>query len=340
MGISVHDDEAAAAEQDRELLLPEPSADTTVPESTRKKRKRRRREDKPSWSFGTGLATRIVSVLVVGLMLAGPIALMIVLLRPAAPASSEDEIRTIAAGRARSSAVAESTAESLVWSWSTAKRDDLAQLGQLVAGGLDESVVQLPTKRPPAPVRVAATVATSDPDQPALWRVHVQVVSADRQVQLVDVPVLVNRGRAIALSLPAPIAVGSDRLDDGRQVAAGVEQDQGPAGQTVEQFMTALLTGQDVSRWSTPGSPVAPITPAIAREVTVKAVQVIDETAAPAVPADGQRIQVQATVAYLPASAATQAAAAEVTTSAQYQLDLQGRGGRWEVLSYSTPHPK
>lgn len=342
MAISVHDGEAIAAERDDQLTSSEPGADPGVISPARKARTQRQREDKPSWSFGTSLATRIVSVLVVGLMLAGPAALVTVLLRPAATSASEDEIRSIAAGRARSSVVAESTAESLVWSWSTATRDDIVQLGQLVAGGLDESVVQLPTKRPPMPARVAATVATSDPDQPAVWRVHVQLVGADNQVQLLDVPVLVNDGRAIALSLPAPIAVTSDRLDDGRQIPVGIDQDQEAAGQTAAQFMTALLTGQDVSRWSTPGSAVAPITPPIASgQVTVKAVQIITEGEAPAVPADDQRIQVQVTAAYVPAAAASRKTpAVEATTSAQYQLDLQGRGGRWEVLSYSTPQPK
>lgn len=155
------------------------------------------------------------------------------------------------------------------------------------------------------------------------WSVMVAVTvigkGAGAQRQYFRVPVLEGAGGVLtAMSGVAQVAAPSygaqERTDYPVRVGPG------PARDAVTGFLVALLTGTgEVSRYTAPGAPIAPIVPAPYRQV-----QVIDVASTTAV--DGAAAATQARVLV---SAAGRAGEVEIPLA--YAMTVTLRSGRWEI---------
>lgn len=126
------------------------------------------------------------------------------------------------------------------------------------------------------------------------------------------------------IGLPAPVGAPAAKptpvsLAYGETVPAS-----GAAATTVSAFFTAYLAGTgDVSRYVTPGAPIAAITPAPFE--SLKVIDLMSDMTAADKPADGQSVHVLATVE------AKSVSGQQLTST--YALTLTARGGRWETTS-------
>jgi hypothetical protein len=134
--------------------------------------------------------------------------------------------------------------------------------------------------------------------------------------------------RVQALTLPAPVAgpvAASDARLDYREGVSPTSY----LGATVRTFLQALLAGQgDVTRVVSPRSVVVPVVPAVATDVRLTGLSLLDgasESSADRPNRDGDSVRVLADAALL--------LPAGDTRTSQYALTLSGRGGRWEVSS-------
>lgn len=127
------------------------------------------------------------------------------------------------------------------------------------------------------------------------------------------------------VGLPAPVSMP----------AMGSSPDLGYSGRvvnrdlraTVEDFMTAYLTGQgDVTRVVSPESTITAITPAYWTRATVETLTSTEEIA-DSDPADGQTVELLVNVDLTRDG---------TTKPAQYVLDMNVRDGRWEVQSLNS----
>ena len=97
---------------------------------------------------------------------------------------------------------------------------------------------------------------------------------------------------------------------------------------TVQEFLSALLAGAgEVSRYTSPGSSVAAVTPAPYSKVTVQSLRSSDEMSVKTAAKDGVEVHVLVT-AQLENGANMQ------TTT--YFLTVTSRAGRWEIKSIDT----
>jgi len=114
-----------------------------------------------------------------------------------------------------------------------------------------------------------------------------------------------------------PVYGEQGEVEYGERITAG------PAFDAVTGFLTALLTGAgEVSRYTSPGAPIAPVTPAPYREIEVVDVTATTPVDQASAPADGAQVRVLA-------------AATGVINKTQiplaYAMTLTMRAGRWEI---------
>lgn len=283
------------------------------------------------WTQGPVLVTKAWAVLLGLAVAAGPVALALVLLRPAATGPAE----TGGDADFAASATASERALELVETWLRADRDDhqlvdsltSAAVGSLPEAGLtirDSSVASVaPTSADTWSVTVGVDVAEPAPgaapppegEAPALvwvrryFQVPVQVVQASGSTAVEAI--------ALPAPVPAPATAPAPDLDYPRTISPT-----SAAGESVGSFLSALVAGQgEISRYTRPGYDISAVSPAPYTAVTVKSLsgshEVTDD------PAEGDGSYVLATV--------------ELTrpdgqkTTAQYALTLIARDGRWEV---------
>lgn len=279
----------------------------------------------PWWTGRDVLVANATRVLLLGCLVAGPVAL---LWRPAAPTVAPPA-RTAVVSDSASRTVAGETAARFVLAWltTTAEHNDLATQFPALAGQ-----VTLPDHAATVAHLTVASVAGSDADG---WTV---VVGADvteagtsRPVRrYYAVPVLVTgaggSGRtptATPVALPYPVAAPAEGTAPGLAYVQDLALDS-PVGVTVQSFLAAFLTGQnDLSRYSSPSAQFTAVRPPLAVTVKVTGVRVTTGAAIPATPDEGEQLRV-----YVAAQLLDGAGQARSTG---YALQLKARGGRWEV---------
>lgn len=137
--------------------------------------------------------------------------------------------------------------------------------------------------------------------------------------------------RYVAASLPAEVSVppaadAGPELDYGRP---GPVREGDPVAEALQEFFSSYLTGGELDRYLSPGTSMAPVTPAPYEQVRIAqlAVHGSDDADAgsedPDPPADGERREVLVDV-----EAAAEAGQWRPMT---YALSLTARDGRWEV---------
>ena len=297
-------------------------------------RRRWWREDNPqaTWTGGSRLASRAVTIAACATMAAGPVALVLQAL-PEAPVTGTGAVAVGYDARMESRrSIASETALGWVRAWLTTPAASAAALEAYYSG----PVVLPKTAAAAANMRVVDAV----PADVGVWSVSVvaDVTPAGAKASMTRyyrVPVAVSGGgdegpvSAAALAVPAPVAgpgraPGSVGGDYGVAVAMG-----SPLFEAVSAFLAAYVTGADVARFVSPGAVVDAIgEPGVgygtAQVMAVRAAQPVDAQTAPG---EGQRVQVMATVRLSERGVVDP----QQQIQAEIPLTLAGRGGRWEI---------
>ena len=266
------------------------------------------------------LATRALSLLLLGCLVAGPVALVVV--AGSALGGSPSSTTTTAApaeDRSGERAIAGQFAEQLVTAWLTSTSDHPEPLHALV-----------PTAAVPVGTREA--FAVTDPAVAGIeavgegWSVTVAASVTDaRDVtarRFYQVPVQVSGSSVVALSLPTVVAgpaLASAPASAYRaQIPTGT-----PLGVAVSEFLSAWLAGGEISRYLTPAVVLSPPLPPPFTAAHVDELRTADDVDPAAAPTDGQLIRVLASVT---ASVTDQQAVAT-----DFAVSLTARAGRWEI---------
>lgn len=291
------------------------------------------RVDTAGWTHGTGLLTRVVSWVMVLALLAGPVALVMMLrggqgsgpVVPAAMPAEDLQARRVAASE---------VATQWVMAWLAAEKET----GEELVGAYWAAPVELPEDGTDV---LSASPVSEVATGPGVWTVTVGadvLLEAGVVRRYYDVPVSVEGGAvdaaAAVLSLPVPVA-GPGRAAPGGGAGYGTRVSTGEPGfEAVEAFVQAWLTGQgDLDRWTTPGSVWEPVG---APYAAVELEELSAQGAVPgAGPTDGDQVQVLADLVLTdvtPESAEAESATfSRAGVRAQMALTLTARAGRWEV---------
>lgn len=296
-------------------------------------RRRHLREDneQATWSSGSRLGSRVVSVALLGAIACGPVG--VVMASVARPASAPAPVASFDDRMASRRSVAAETAVQWAGAWLTTPADRAGELRAFYGG----QVVLPKTAAAVANLRVVDAV----PSDAGVWTVTVggEVTPAGAKAAVqryFQVPVAVSGGgaegpvAASPMSTPAPVA-GPRPVEGLPGSAYGARITSGPVVETVQAFLTASLTGQDVSRFVTPGSAAAGATTTTNRWGGVEVVEVgADRTVNDQeVPPDGTPVRVLASVLVTETGADSRFERLQ----ADIPLTLTTRGGRWEVSS-------
>lgn len=242
-------------------------------------------------------------------------------------------------------AAAGDTALQFVAAWFSATKTDSVALSKWY----DTSQVSLPAK---SSTVTNSVVSHADPSNPGVWQI---TVSADVQPPGADkptrryfvVPVKVAGTSQVAakpLALPAEVAAPSDNVPNislsyPQQVASTKLQS------SIQGFLSALLTGQGpITLYERPGVSIPTISPAPYTSAVVQTVAADNQSSSQALndvtPNDGATANVLVTVALATAapssSGAAQDESSDATATAQYEMTLKARSGRWEVTNLTS----
>lgn len=243
-------------------------------------------------------------------------------------------------------AAAGDTALQFVSAWFSATKTDSAALSKWY----DTSQVSLPAK---SSTVTNSVVYHADPSNPGVWQItvsaDVQPPGADRPTRrYFVVPVKVagtSRVAAKPLALPAEVAAPSDNVPNislsyPQQVASAKLQS------SIQGFLSALLTGQGpITLYERPGVSISAISPAPYTSAAVQTVAADNQSSSQALndvtPNDGATAHVLVTVDLAtktaPASSGSpQDPSSDANTTAQYELTLKARAGRWEVTNLAS----
>lgn len=233
----------------------------------------------------------------------------------------------VAVDQSNAEAIGGAFAQQLVLAWLSSTQQNPAPLMALMpSASVSQLARQAYTVSTP---RVAGIVAAGG----GVWSVTVSATVTDAArhtaVRYYQVPVQVqpgSGGTVTALSLPSVVSgpvVGASSTSQ----YTGMVNMTGPVAQTITQFLAAYLAGSgNVSRYTTPGVVLNPVSPAPFSSVQLTSLS-STSSVSDATPANGQRIQVQAVVSAM--STSTQ------MLPVSYALVLTARAGRWEITSIS-----
>lgn len=280
------------------------------------------------WTGGPRLRTRAVHGVLVAALVTGPAALALTVGQAAlatAPSAAPPAAAAAPAG-GEQAAVGE-LARQLVVRWLQTPRGGENQLSDLVAiTGLQLADTPLIATDP-----ATAQLVETGPGQ---WSVTVGVTVTDATAvplrRYFEVPVRYTKdtGAVVALTLPAPVAApaAAPVPSLGYQYTASLTD---PVAVAAGEFLGSLLTGAgDVTRFVSPGTTIAAVTPAPYTAVQVRTVATNVDLRGTATSTDLQQVRVLVT-------AAATATPKQVVT-VQYALTLTTREGRWEVSSLDT----
>jgi len=274
------------------------------------------------WTNGANLKTRGVTYGLMAAVIAGPVALALVVNQAssAAPASAP-QVALPADTSGEQVAVGE-FAQQFVLTWLQTPRGKESAL----AGFVDTANLQLPLKAVTASQPSTAQLIHAGP---GMWSVSVGATVTDAAGlarRYFQVPVRYVAGSMIATALPAPApAPGTTATPElAYQYTAALSE---PLASMVGQFLGALLTGTgDVTRYVSPGTSITSVTPAPYSAVRVLEVRTDQDLRdSPMVVPRGSDLHVLVT------AAATVSAEQQITV--QYPLTLKVRASRWEVAS-------
>ncbi len=277
------------------------------------------------WTGGSVLTSRLVSVLVIGAVVCGPVALGVLLARgtpkPTVAAEQPKVQLTVVQQSAGAFAVG------FVAAWLGATREDHAALdaftGQQSASSLattpyeyrNLTVSSLEVDEATGVVSVIVAGEVLDPQLD-------DAAAASWRLRYFQVAIATEGDTLTTLTLPAPVAgpastTTSPTLEYRLPLAPSTK-----AGQTVTSFLAAYLTGQGTPEpYVSPSTTIDPIQPAPFLQLAPVTYQASGE--ATDAPADATELRVLATVSL-------QNAAGQPLT-ATYALSLRARDGRWEI---------
>lgn len=278
------------------------------------------------------IASRQLVPLILWLLVAcGPVALVLWATAPeaAAPVVTGPEPAQVVTD----ASVAADQAVHAVVTWLEATKDDSKDLrelyttqvstGRLPELAQDYEWIGLAQVTELAPglwsVTVAADMRTAATD-PAEGDIGTAESGTTKVRRYFEVAVAVQDGAGAPVTVPAPVPGPEHPATDvrySRSVRAT-----SPAWTSIDGFLRALLTGSGgLDRYVTPGVRIRPIEPAAYPEIDVADVRASSDVVD--VPADGEVADVLVTVeTYVDERSAL---------TAEYRLELTGRGGRWEV---------
>lgn len=281
-----------------------------------------------SWTQGRALGGRVVSVLLVGAIACGPVALFAAASRqPAVVAATTD---TGIDGLTSSQQEAGAYALGFVATWLSATKAAPGDLGSYIDVSALRSLSEESWK-----YRDLSLVSITPVDDSAF--VNVVVAANVEELSQSDtdegstqiwprryyqVAVSVDEASAVrVVGLPAPIAPPA-RGATTPLVYAQTVGSSDPTSQTVTAFLGAYLAGSgDLARVSTPGSEFTALDPA--PYAMVEILELRSDVAPSKTPADGDAIRVMATVSLL--------SPLEQQLTSTYTLTLTARASRWEV---------
>lgn len=276
------------------------------------------------WTGGSRLATRGATAILWSALAAGPLALVLGLLMVLAISAPAPSARAPAADRSGEQVAVEEFAQRFVVTWLQTPQGQEKQLSPYV------QVAHLTLPEVPWRAEAPATASVARISE-GLWTVTVAVTlsargsPAERRYFQVAVKYLPsgNGAALVAAALPAPVAapLAAAAPELAYRYRASLAD---PVATSIGEFLSALLTGQgDVTRYVSPGTVVAAVSPPPYTAVTVTDVLVDRELAGGTAPASGERLAVLAT--------ARATAGPQQVVDVQYALTLLARAGRWEV---------
>ena len=266
------------------------------------------------WAGGSALAAKVMTAGLLAAVVAGPGAVVMQLL------SSDPVVLTQDAPATGSSSTASTLAGErglqTVRSWLASTSDN----PRLDAGGTWPK-----TASPASSLRVAQVSSTADP---VTFEVLV-AASIKNKEHFFEVPVRADERQATALALPAvaPAPVPGQEPGTGygqRGVALS-----SPAAQTVQEFLSAYLTGKPTTRMTSPGVELTSVagSPWTAVRLDALDAQVASGQDVTAAPVDGEVAQVRAEFVM------TRAGERSTGLSSQIALTMTARADRWEITS-------
>ncbi len=256
------------------------------------------------WTNGANLKTRGVTYGLMAAVIAGPVALTLVINQASSAAPANAPQVALPADTSGEQVAVGEFAQQFVLTW-----------------------LQTPRGKP---------VTASQPSTaqlihagPGMWSVSVGAAVTDAAGlarRYFQVPVRYAAGSMIATALPAPVpAPGTTATPElAYQYTAALSE---PLASMVGQFLGALLTGTgDVTRYVSPGTSITSVAPAPYSAVRVLEVRTDQDLRdSPMVVPRGSDLDVLVT------AAATVSAEQQITV--QYPLTLKVRASRWEVAS-------
>lgn len=326
------------------VLLRRESAPTRRSRRTKLSRPRRRQSARHAtedefespvgqWTNGSDLKTKAATAGLILALVLSP-AGVVVGLAAASSGSAPTSDTTVADTRGEQAAVEEFAAR-FVTTWLSANADNA---DKLLTGMIDiPDGAEFPTVAPRA---TDPTVANVEQLDGGVWSVTVAVTvtaaGSDQGVlRFFAAPIEYAPGQLAAIALPSPVAAPTMAEAPSLSYQSDLSSNH-PAWRTVSGFMGALLAGgDDITRYLTPGTHVAPVVPVPFAQVRINQIATQAEAGVepPRTPADGQHLAVLVTAVGL--STTTDASGITV----QYALVLTGRDGRWEVTEVeASPH--
>ena len=275
------------------------------------------------WTQGTALLTRTMTVGLWAAFACGPLALFAtVFLGGSAPAAVASQ--PVAAASTTQGQAAAEFSQAFTVAWLRAIRGEQESVLDYLSVSQNVNLTLPPT----APVVSEPAVVSVERAEPDAYQVVVSAsVALPGQAAIrrfYSVPVVATEaGSLAAASLPSPVAV----TPSGASVKygyPGLVPSSASVHATVSGFVSALLTGDtDVSRFSSPDSEFAAVTPPAYSSISITQLEANRDVGTPdQSPKSGSQLSVMATaIASGPGGDST----------VQYALSLEGRDGRWEV---------
>jgi hypothetical protein len=282
------------------------------------------------WTTGSAWGTKAFTILLWVGLAAGPVALLWL----AVVGNGTTQAAPVAAPQpVKAQTVAAEFSERFVVAWLTSERTD-ADAVALMTTAAD---LVLPNE-PLTVTNIATASITEVPggsNGRSLWSITTAADVAEKSGtyrRYFQVPVQVDNGAAVALThpavVPAPNIATADTVALPEQWATT-----SPAAASVEQFLTALLTGVgEVTRYLAPDIAITPVTPAPFETIDLRGLQAdTDELDIPDPAPNGTKVGV------LGAALATLNDSTQLST--QYALTIQSRDGRWEIAALDPAPP-
>lgn len=289
------------------------------------------------WTGGSALASRAVSVLMVGALTTGPVALVLT-------ATSDSVVETVTQDPGPpvgDAVVAGESGVETVRAWLAATQEDSSALERLLPSAPTQGLPEIA-----ADFR-NVTIAGVEEVRDGTWRVLVGADLAETGAEESDdvqgeepppptwvrryfqVPVLVEAGEAATVALPSPtenpLRTSATQLGYDDELSTSSE-----TGSAVAEFLAAYLAGVgDIDRYTSPAAAIEALAPAPYDSVALS--DLVGNTPAESPGEDGSSVEVLAT--------ADLTRADDSGVRAQYVLRLESRAGRWEVAEIqSAPH--